>query len=35
MCDSLKTVRIRPAAPKSANEHRSLKTVRVIGAAKK
>lgn len=30
MAASLRTVRVRPAAPKTANGHRSLKTVRVV-----
>lgn len=32
---TLKKVRVRPAAPKTASDHRSLKNVRVVSAAKK
>jgi len=35
MSMSLKKVRVRPAAPKTANDHRTLKSVRVVSAAKK
>lgn len=35
MCDSLKTVRVLTAQPKKASDHRTLKTVRVVAAAKK
>jgi hypothetical protein len=35
MVVTLKKVRVRPAGPKKANEHRSLKNVRVVAAAKK
>jgi len=35
MCDSLKTVRVLPPAPKTAHGVRSLKKVRVLSASKK
>jgi len=35
MCDSLKTVRVLPAAPKTAHGVVTLKKVRVLGASKK
>lgn len=35
MAVALKKVRVRPAAPKTALGHRSLKNVRVVNAAKK
>jgi len=35
MCDSLKSVRVLPAAPRTAHGLVVLKKVRVVGSAKK
>jgi hypothetical protein len=35
VAETLKKVRVRPAAPKTAHGYKNLKNVRVLGSAKK